>query len=212
MPNCSEKIIAISPKLATLASGQFFWMIHRQTDRQTDRQAGRQTGRQTDRQTDKQAGRQARRQADRHARTHARRHARTHARTHAQDRDNLSNILTANQWLCRRCRIVGRWLSCRQAHSTVCSVSTEIQLLQILLQMVRTGHLQIMARIITEGIIWRERDRSGLRGGDMCVLQFIINCICCILSTLIKPAKSSTSSLNPNQNRNLNHDLNRNPN
>ena len=42
MPNCSEKIIAISLKLATLASGQFFLMIHIQTDRQTQRRKGNQ--------------------------------------------------------------------------------------------------------------------------------------------------------------------------
>ena len=60
MPNCSEKNIAISPKLATLASGQILLMIHRQTDRHT------------------------RTQASTHARTHARNtHARTHAHTHA---------------------------------------------------------------------------------------------------------------------------------
>ena len=38
MPNCYEKNITISQKLATLASGQFLLMIHRQTDAQTQRQ------------------------------------------------------------------------------------------------------------------------------------------------------------------------------
>ena len=38
MSNCYKKIITISPKLATLASGHTFLLIHtrRQTDRQTD--------------------------------------------------------------------------------------------------------------------------------------------------------------------------------
>ena len=34
MPNCYEKIITISPKLATLASGQNLLMNHTQTQRQ----------------------------------------------------------------------------------------------------------------------------------------------------------------------------------
>ena len=38
MPNCSEKILAISPKLATLASGQILLMMHRQTHRCRDNQ------------------------------------------------------------------------------------------------------------------------------------------------------------------------------
>ena len=38
MPNCSDEIIAISPKLATLASGQIVLM----TDKQTDRRKGNQ--------------------------------------------------------------------------------------------------------------------------------------------------------------------------
>ena len=38
MPNCYEKIITISPKLATLASGQIVLMMHRHTHTQTQRQ------------------------------------------------------------------------------------------------------------------------------------------------------------------------------
>ena len=36
MPNCSEKIIAIYPKLAMLARGQILLMIGRQTDKHAD--------------------------------------------------------------------------------------------------------------------------------------------------------------------------------
>ena len=106
MPNCYEKNITISPKLATLASGQFCLMIHRQThthththtqtqrqptymadfifpsNKQTSKHANRQTSKQANRQTDKQTNRQTSKQPNKQTSKQANRQTDTNLEEH----------------------------------------------------------------------------------------------------------------------------------